>query len=210
MLHTETVRPSTLGLISEINSLSTLADFSLVGGTSLALRFGYRLSIDLDYFSPKDFNPDTLLSIILGFNKVRFVSKNDIGLFVFINKIKVDFVKHPFPLISPIETIDGVRMFSLEDISAMKIASISGRAEKKDFYDLYYLCHHFKPLDELIRLFLKKYKVTSLMHIFRSLQYFIEAEDSVAPKTLDKSLRWPIIKSFFTKEVNALVLSDRF
>ena len=210
MLHTETVRPSTLGLIREINSFPSLTGFSLVGGTSLSLRFGHRLSIDLDYFSPTDFNPDDLLSKIQGWDKVRFVSKNNIGLFVFINKIKVDFVKHPFPLLSPIETIDGVRMFSLEDIAPMKIAAITGRAEKKDFYDLYYLCHHFKPLEELIKLFLRKHKVTSLMHIFRSLQYFTEAEESVAPNTLVKELRWPAIKTFFTKEVNALARSDRF
>lgn len=187
-----------------------LSSFSLVGGTALALRFGHRFSIDLDYFSPSDFDPEELFNKIQEWDHIQFVSMNTIGLFVFIRRVKVDFVKHPVRLIAPVETIDRIRMFSLDDIAAMKIAAISGRAEKKDFYDLYYLCHHFKTLEEMVRLFLKKYKVTSLMHVFRSLQYFDEAEESVAPKTLAKDLRWPAVKSFFTKEVNTLVRSDKF
>ena len=98
-------------------------------------------------------------------------------------------------------------MFSLDDIGAMKIAAISGRAEKKDFYDLYYLCHHHKPLGALMKLFHKKYKTTSLFHIYRSLIFFDEAEESVAPKILTKELKWPAIKKFFAKEVNALIKS---
>jgi hypothetical protein len=95
-------------------------------------------------------------------------------------------------------------------LQKLKIGAITGRAEKKDFYDLYYLCHHFKSLDNMVESFLKKYKVTSLIHVFRSLQYFEEAEESVAPKILTKELKWPEIKTFFTKEVNKLTRSDRF
>jgi hypothetical protein len=35
-----------------------LADFYLVGGTSLALQIGHRISVDLDLFSTKDFDND--------------------------------------------------------------------------------------------------------------------------------------------------------
>ena len=162
MLHIKTVGPATLGLIHSINSFKPLSDFHLVGGTALALRFGHRLSIDLDYFSTQPFEPEVVQALIQDWDQFQFVSKNPIGLFVYLRKIKVDFVKHPFTLLSPIETVDGIRMFSLDDIGAMKIAAISGRAEKKDFFDLFYLCHHHKPLRELLMLFVQKYKATSL------------------------------------------------
>jgi hypothetical protein len=36
--------------------LDFLAEFSLVGGTALSLKYGHRISVDLDLFSENDFN----------------------------------------------------------------------------------------------------------------------------------------------------------
>jgi class 3 adenylate cyclase len=55
MLHTETVLPSTLDLLKEIQNLQEVSDMRLVGGTALALHIGHRKSVDLDLFGK--FNP---------------------------------------------------------------------------------------------------------------------------------------------------------
>ncbi len=57
MLHTQTVEPRTLSLLKDLMALLALKDFCLVGGTALALKYGHRNSIDLDFFSniPSDF-----------------------------------------------------------------------------------------------------------------------------------------------------------
>ena len=57
MLHKETISPHTLELLISIQQKEYLNGFNLVGGTALALHFGHRLSVDLDFFS--DFSFDT-------------------------------------------------------------------------------------------------------------------------------------------------------
>ncbi|MBS1947954.1 MAG: nucleotidyl transferase AbiEii/AbiGii toxin family protein [Bacteroidetes bacterium] len=39
-------------------------------------------------------------------------------------------------MIGPIQTIDNIRIFSVEDIIAMKVQAILGRGKKKDFWDI--------------------------------------------------------------------------
>jgi hypothetical protein len=36
--------------------------FALGGGTSLALRFGHRISVDLDFFTQREFSPEDLFT----------------------------------------------------------------------------------------------------------------------------------------------------
>ena len=212
MLHIETVDASTLVLIKRLLSLPILNNFSLVGGTALALHYGHRTSIDIDLFQPGEHFESQMIYQTLqeNFPKIKLGNLYPFGVFLEIQQVKTDLIKHPFPLLKNPEEIDGIRMFSLEDLGAMKIAAIAQRGEKKDFVDLYYLCKKFKPLSAIFQDFMKKYALIEAYHIIRSLQYFEEAEISQMPHVLDKSLRWPAIKTFFTKEVNALAHSDRF
>ena len=56
MLHYETIAPATRELLSKLMSDDHLQDFVLVGGTSLALQLGHRLSVDLDLIFFDDIN----------------------------------------------------------------------------------------------------------------------------------------------------------
>lgn len=53
-----------------------------------------------------------------------------IGIFCFVDGVKIDLVKHPHPLLGPVESIDDIRFFSDRDIMAMKIQAILGRGKK--------------------------------------------------------------------------------
>lgn len=55
MLRFDAVPQSVATLLRHLSGHVTLADFALGVGTSLALRFGHRLSVDLDYFTEKEF-----------------------------------------------------------------------------------------------------------------------------------------------------------
>lgn len=46
MLHLETIAPETLSLLTRIQSLPAFAQTRLVGGTSLALQLGHRISVE--------------------------------------------------------------------------------------------------------------------------------------------------------------------
>ncbi|WP_291594892.1 nucleotidyl transferase AbiEii/AbiGii toxin family protein [Bacteroides sp.] len=50
MLSYKTVEPHTLELLKRLTQEPFLAETRLVGGTTLALQYGHRMSIDLDFF----------------------------------------------------------------------------------------------------------------------------------------------------------------
>jgi len=75
MLHTETVESGTFSLLKELMVLPSLKPFSLVGGTSLSLRYGHRSSDDLDLF----YFPHQPIAEIEDVDYIRMYSSADIS-----------------------------------------------------------------------------------------------------------------------------------
>ena len=80
MLFTETVASSTLELLRRLMKDIALRDFVLVGGTSLALQVGHRISVDIDLFSNLSFNEEALSDhLISNYNlELDYIDKNTI------------------------------------------------------------------------------------------------------------------------------------
>jgi predicted nucleotidyltransferase component of viral defense system len=188
-------------LLSLLNK-EYLKEFSLVGGTSLSLRYGHRKSIDIDLFSPKEFDPAILDSLLKSdYPEYVYRGNNRFMLFCNVGQVKSDIIHHPFNLLSPIETIDNIRMFSIEDVAAMKLFAICKRGTRKDFYDVWMLVQHFTP-KQLATFFTEKYGEEKLIFLRKSVLYFEEADISEQPEILIKLLDWQKVK----KEVyNAFV-----
>jgi predicted nucleotidyltransferase component of viral defense system len=203
MLHYSTVEQETTNLLRQLMEIPELNDFSLVGGTCLSLRYGHRKSIDLDLFNPVPFDNSVLIET-LGKNFPSFVtnsSVNAIGVFGYINEIKVDFVKqHNFKLLNPIEIVEGIRMFSDEDIMAMKVFAVLQRGQKKDFWDIAELLKHYTVKD-FVSAYERKYpKHQMLISINYALTYFDEADESEDPVSL-AGQTWDGVKKTIRKAV---------
>jgi hypothetical protein len=159
MLQYGTIEPHALDILKDLMQIPALNDFYLVVGTALALYFGHRTSVDLDLFSTTEFNSESL-SISLEEKFKGFTYRNThnpIGLFGSIDDIKVDFVKHHrHPLIGMPVTEDSIRLLSVPDIMAMKIAAIMKRGVKKDFWDIAELLRHYS-MEDFINYYTKKY-----------------------------------------------------
>lgn len=56
----KTLLPDTLRAIKLVSGNSTVKGSYLAGGTALALQIGHRISVDLDFFSEKEFNEQAL------------------------------------------------------------------------------------------------------------------------------------------------------
>jgi len=56
MLHTQTVKRELFELLKRLMGDNKLTNFTLVGGTALALYMGHRKSIDIDLFSQEEFD----------------------------------------------------------------------------------------------------------------------------------------------------------
>lgn len=124
---------------------ATPGDFTLYGGTAIALRLGHRQSIDFDFFSQASFEPDALLKKIpyLKGAVVRHSSPNtlittvdrggpvhvsffgDLGL----GQIEAaDFIKNP-----------SLAIASLIDLAGTKTKVIIQRVEPRDYIDIHAL-----------------------------------------------------------------------
>jgi len=204
MLHTETVEPGTFSLLKKLMKLPSLQPFSLVGGTALALRYGHRSSVDLDLFYHEKFDHTIIENELMH----EFGSDFDFesghkkfGIFCNIQNIKVDIVYFPHLPIAAFEKESAIRMYSSADIAAMKIQAILGRAQKKDFWDLYELLQHY-PLQQLMDWHKQKYPSQMLaISIPNAITYFVEADESDTPVSF-KGQNWEKVKAGIRKTVS--------
>lgn len=114
MLHTQTVDPLTLGLLKRLMADEALQQFTLVGGTALALQIGHRKSVDLDMFSHEDFRSEDILQHLLeeGYAaNVRFSQRQT--LIVEIEGIKIDFIRFRYPFAEQIIVNEGIPFWTL-------------------------------------------------------------------------------------------------
>ena len=184
-------------------ALPEMAEFQLVGGTALSLYYGHRLSVDLDLFATKNFHPETIISCLeKQFPGFTYSSPNQVGIFAFIDGIKTDLINyghHPiigFPIVD-----NNIRLFSTDDIAAMKIAAILKRAVKKDFYDIAELLDHYS-VDTIIDCYRRKFPSQQLLiSIPQAMTYFVEADESEDPMSLNGQT-WQKVKQKIQKKVS--------
>lgn len=186
-------------------SLPELDQFFLVGGTALALQLGHRFSVDLDLFTTEPFDKDELLEV-LGAEFAVSVESASRNIFItYINGVKVDFVKVPYPLLFPLQKIEGVRMPAIRDIAPMKLSAMTQRGSKKDFYDIYFLMR-LMPLEEMLDLYLEKFKQHTVFHVLKSLTYFEDAEKLPDPVVFEQSVTWQQVKTSIRQAVKEATL----
>lgn len=196
MLHTETVTPTTLDLIFELQRDPFFNDFYLVGGTALSLQIGHRISMDIDFFTRESFNRAILLEHLeknYGFS-LHYSAENTLK--GFIDKVFVDLLKHDYPYVNEPVIIDGIRMLSKPDICAFKVNAITGNGTRsKDFVDIYFLLKEFIFAD-IIGFYCNKYGQRNDYHAVKSLIYFDDIDpDSWPNLVIEKELTMKKIKT---------------
>jgi predicted nucleotidyltransferase component of viral defense system len=175
-------------------------DCRLVGGTALALQYGHRTSVDLDFFGSFGNEEDKLFTVLQPYAEVRRVKDSPNIKIFFMDDVKVDFVNYSiYPWIDDAVEEDGLRLASPKDIAAMKINAIEGRGSKKDFIDVYFLLQHYS-LDELLKFYSQKYPNYSIYRALMSLTYFADADPKDTP-TLFMDATWDEMKTFIKQKV---------
>ena len=147
------VTPVLLQTIIELQSLPSLSQFALAGGTNLAFRFNHRESQDIDLFCPEIVGVkhlETVENEVIDFYGKKNVtgieypadkeSEQHSFFRFFINKpcgaiIKVEIIQN-MKMMDEVEVIDNVRLVTTKDLGLFKLISGSSRAAKKDIYDL--------------------------------------------------------------------------
>jgi predicted nucleotidyltransferase component of viral defense system len=195
MLYKSAVSESTFKLLEDLQSVEEFLKLRLVGGTSLALQIGHRISVDLDLFGEVDFDSQ----LFNDFDKVQVIKKSkNINIFE-INDVKVDIVNYSYPWLDNELHIENTRLASLKDIAAMKIAAVTGRGSKKDFVDLFFLLKEFS-FNEIMSFYEQKYSDASIYLALKSLLYFDDA-DNEPPLNMLIDTHWQGVKDRIIEEV---------
>jgi hypothetical protein len=175
--------------------------FSLAGGTSLALRFGHRISVDLDFFTTEEFVVDDLI-MKLGASASEVIDRAKGTLRLLVGGVKIDCLRHAYPLINPPDVIENLRMWSVADVAAMKLNAITNRGSKKDFHDLHTLLEHHS-LPDLLDAYCSKYSVGNRFMVIRSLVWFEDADEEPDPISLADA-GWAEVKAAIGEAVACL------
>ena len=138
--HLEILPAAQRQLWHELNQVP--AEFTLYGGTAIALHLGHRQSVDFDFFGNRSFDPAKLQAAIpfLAGARVRQHERNT--LTATLNRegqVAVSFFGVPnLPrLVSPVVSDDnGLNIASLLDLAGTKASVVQVRPEAKDYLDL--------------------------------------------------------------------------
>ncbi|PWN58457.1 nucleotidyl transferase AbiEii/AbiGii toxin family protein [Chryseobacterium viscerum] len=199
------------------NSLKTLmasevfSDFRLVGGTSLSLQIGHRMSVDIDLFSDVPYGSINFAEIE-SFLKANFAYVDGfsdlqpaMGKSYLIgtdkdNTVKID-IYYTDTFIRSEKTEDGIRLSTIEEIIAMKVDVVQRGGRKKDFWDLHEFLSEY-GIDKMLELHEERYPYSHDKDLI--LKNFIDfsfADDDFDPICLQGKY-WEFIKEDIEEAVN--------
>ena len=207
-LHWNTVKPILKEVLTVLMQNSLFNPFRLVGGTSLSLQIGHRMSDDIDLFTDHPYESIDFVAID-NFLRETFEYVSDIptgpigmGVSYLVGHTKDDTVKidlfYTAPFIQPALQIDPYRLATVEEIIAMKIDIVQRKARKKDFWDLDELLNTYF-IDTMVALHKQRYPYNHDENLIR--QNFIDferADEDFTPICL-KGKHWELIKLDFVE-----------
>jgi len=209
-MYWNTVSPLLKQVLIDLMEEDLFASFRLVGGTSLSLQIGHRMSVDIDLFTAADYGSIDFKEIRSFLeDKYPYCSSRNLdnvgfGTFFEVGNSKEDFVKIDLYYTDEFifESVDkeGIRMASENEIIAMKLDVVLRGGRKKDFWDLHYYLDTV-TIDEMILIYEQRYPYNDCSTIKSQFVNFDSANDDFDPICLlDKS--WELIKLDFFERVN--------
>jgi len=131
------------------DSAPFMKDYSLVGGSALALYLGHRKSEDLDFFTFADtFDKQKILAYCGAFDSLKILNESAEQLDLLINGVKVTFFNARWSFLQPVE-LRKLNIATLDAIVAMKVHVLFLRAKYRDYYDLFFLASRVMGLTEM-------------------------------------------------------------
>ena len=117
----------------------------------------------------------------------------------------MDLIRHDYPDVKPRIQEDGIRLYGMEDIAAMKLSTIGDNGTRlKDFIDVAYLSGYLS-LKEMLSAFEIKYPQTNPYRALKGLNYYDDIRFSERIDLLGNDFNWGDIAtrlSDMTREEN--------
>ena len=185
--------------------------FYLAGGTALAIYYGHRHSVDLDWFTREQIkDPMRFAQEIRDEGiPIKTTSIEKGTLYGTVSGVRISFLEYRYPLLKPLIPWPEFKCMiaSLEDLACMKLSAIAQRGSKKDFADIYALSLKHNPIKEMLHLYQKKFAVQDIAHVLYGLAYFDDADKERMPRML-WDIDWKTIKKTIRGGVREAVRSQ--
>lgn len=193
----------------ETNAASIFQEWTLAGGTGLALWVGHRISEDFGFFRTEGMDLNLLHGTFKKRGAYETLQEAENTLTVLTQGIKLSFFQVPDPFLFERTPYRFFQLADIRDIALMKLIAISGRGSRKDFIDLYTILRGGPILQDFFQLLPEKYGPgrANAYHLLKSLTYFEDAEQE-PPPTMLGPFDWEECKAFFVREAHAIVLPD--
>lgn len=209
-LQYQTIKPILRSTLERLIEMEEFAPFRLVGGTSLSLRYGHRMSDDIDLFTDAEYGSLDFHRLQETLRKEFPYCQGDCGDIVgfgasyIVGNSKDDCVKldlfYTDPFIRPMEMFGPIRMAAVEDIVAMKMDVVSRGGRKKDFWDLHMLHDHYS-IEQMLSLYEERYPYGATKEECTSgLTNFSVADTEPDPICLQEKV-WQLIKLDFEESM---------
>ncbi len=203
MLFDQILNQKQKDLLPKLTILNSLSVY-LAGGTALALQLGHRTSLDFDFDTANKFKPEKVASLL----KIEPKKQSENTFNTEINGVKLSIFYYPYKLNEELVDFGHIKLASIPDIAAMKVAAVVQRAKQRDFFDLYYLIKKIgiKAVIEAAYAKYPWYQDNSLI-IKQSLTFFEEADqdEEISKITVfDKKVTWDIVKNKISEAVKEI------
>lgn len=198
-----TTSPLLINTLRQLMAEPLFSPFRLVGGTSLSLQLGHRISVDIDLFTDVEYDSldfdlfekylrgkfnyfDTTSVLPVAFGKTYYIGEDEA------NNIKLDLF-YTDTFIETFKLTNSIRLATINEILSMKMDVISRGGRKKDFWDVHELIEQY-TLPELLELHKRRHPFThNAYHLIDKLIDFSHADEDFEPQCL-KGKHWEIIK----------------
>lgn len=147
-MHTEILTETQLHQLELLKHFKR--EFTLVGGTAIALQIGHRKSIDFDLFKFNGINKQKLKQKFLA-QKVTYklLFENVEGLHLMVDDVKWTFFHYPFPIYASTNSFPYYKTPDLLTLAAMKAYALGRRAKWKDYVDLHQLIKNYFTIPQI-------------------------------------------------------------
>jgi hypothetical protein len=204
-LYWNTVNPLLQSGLEKFMAEPLFDPFRLVGGTSLSLQIGHRMSIDIDLFTDAPYGSLDFAKIDRylrdTYNYVSPAKLPDIvgmGISYIVgsdpeDSFKLDLFYTIDPFIYQIINSNSIRLASKQEIAAMKMDVVQRGGRKKDFWDIHALMDQY-TLADMVRFHEERYPYSHDGNLLNTnLTNFATADEDFDPVCL-LGKHWEIIK----------------
>ena len=157
--------PQTRNLFDAISNLNCIKEYTLVGGTALALQLGTRESEDLDFMSwrksrdeKREVNWPVIKKELESIGNIEHIEIYDLDHVEFIvNGVKISFYANPnySPVLKEVIIKNNLKIADVTSIGAMKMEVMLRRSKFRDYYDIFSILEAGYDINIIIDLALK-------------------------------------------------------